>query len=136
MASLKALKSVFLQFATNSPCAGLYLLRRLQSPKLAKTNPDCVIDYKVRVCGQLGLSAQPCARCLLPTPSAQIVRPGRAALLKLTFADGQKEELDISRMQAGQVYDHIASRIEERAMNDVLTQNNFVGQKLATSWGL
>eukprot|EP00892_Ulva_mutabilis_P010763 jgi/Ulvmu1/8059/UM004_0296.1 len=111
MASLKALKSVFLQFATNSPCAGLYLLRRLQSPKLAKTNPDCIIDYKI-----------------LPS--------GSAASLKLTFADGQKEELDITRLQAGQVYDHIASRIEEKAMTDVLTQNNFVGKKLATNWGL
>lgn len=66
----------------------------------------------------------------------QIVPSGNPALLKLTFADGKNEELDISAMQAGQVYDHIASRIEERAMNDVLTQNNFVGKKLSTSWGL
>lgn len=135
MASLKALKSVFLQFATNSPCAGLYLLRRLHSPKLAKTNPDCKIKYKVgphdyRNCQGMHMLDLMCKYSL------QIVPPGSTALLQLTFADGQNEELDISHMQAGQVYAHISSRIEERAMSDVLTQNNFVGKKLATSWGL
>lgn len=54
----------------------------------------------------------------------------------MMFADGKEEQLDISSMQAGKVYDHIASRIEERAMTEVLTQNDFLGKKLSSSWGL
>jgi hypothetical protein len=66
----------------------------------------------------------------------QILPLGSRAILKLTFADSKEEELDITEMHAGKVYDHIASRIEERAMTDVLKQNSFVGKKLATGWGL
>jgi hypothetical protein len=47
MASLKALKSIFLKFAVDSPCAGLYLIKRLSSPRLVKTNPECQIDFEV-----------------------------------------------------------------------------------------
>ena len=49
MASLKALKSIFLKFSVDSPCAGLYLVQRLSSPRLLKTNPECAIDYEVRM---------------------------------------------------------------------------------------
>lgn len=47
-----------------------------------------------------------------PLPAVQIL------LLKLTFADSKQKELDITDVQAGRVYDHIASRIDERAMTD------------------
>ena len=49
MASLKALKSIFLKFSVDSPCAGLYLVQRLSSPRLLKTNPECTVDYEVRM---------------------------------------------------------------------------------------
>jgi hypothetical protein len=48
MSSLKALRAVQLAFAVDSKCAGLALYERLISPKLADTNPDCVVDYEVR----------------------------------------------------------------------------------------
>lgn len=66
----------------------------------------------------------------------QILPLGSPSNLKMTFADGKQEELDISSMHAGKVYSHISSRIEERAMTDVLTQNKFLGKKLTSGWGL
>jgi hypothetical protein len=66
----------------------------------------------------------------------QILPLGSPSNLRMTFADGKEEELDISSMHAGKVYGHISSRIEERAMTDVLTQNKFLGKKLTSGWGL
>lgn len=65
-----------------------------------------------------------------------MVPQGGNASLKMVFADGKEEHLDISNMHAGKVYGHIASRIEERAMTEVLTQNKFLGKKLTSSWGV
>lgn len=48
MNSLKSLKLVHLQFALDSRCSGLDLVRRLGSAKLRTTNPDCKVEYQAR----------------------------------------------------------------------------------------
>lgn len=63
-------------------------------------------------------------------------RPGGEDHLRLAFADAQKEELNITEMHAGQVMEHIKSRVAEKDMHAVLTKHEFVGKKLSTEWGL
>lgn len=66
----------------------------------------------------------------------QIVNPGSQASLLVKFSDGQQEKLDISNMHGEQVFAFISRRTQERAMQDVLSKNNFVGKKLVSAWGL
>jgi hypothetical protein len=64
------------------------------------------------------------------------VKRGSPAFLTLTFTDDTVEKVEITQMNLGQTYDYIASRIEERAMQEVLAQNKFVGKRLTSAWGL
>ena len=66
----------------------------------------------------------------------QVKRAGCVDVLKLAFADDQKEELNITEMHAGQVMEYIKSKVAAKDMQAVLSKHDFVGKKLSTEWGL